>query len=145
MTRTITSLEGYPGAVRVVKRPIPVEVWFAEEGGTCETLEGAVRYEAGDAIVTGQHDDVWPVPRAVFNETYVPVAGTRTGRAGRYCKRALAVRAIQTERAATVLLPDERGSLCAAPGDWIVEHRPGDFAVVGEEIFRDTYDVLGPA
>lgn len=52
-----------PGALLVVKRPIPVPVRFAAEPGFIDTLEGCVAYDpydAGAAILKGVNGELWP-------------------------------------------------------------------------------------
>lgn len=143
--KTVPMLAGHSGAVRAVKRPTPVAVSFAATEGVCTTLEGDVRHALGDAIVRGGHGDVWPVARPVFDATYVPVGATRAGEPGVYAKRAIEVLALQVDGPTEVTLSGGRGQLQAGAGDWIVEHSPGELAVVAREIFDGTYDVLGPA
>ena len=53
MSDELPNLRADPRALRVCKKPIPVRVEFATADGTCTTLEGPVRYRAGDAILTG--------------------------------------------------------------------------------------------
>ena len=53
-------------AQQAFKLPVIHNVVFAEVAGVCETLEGAVPYKSGDAIVTGVADERWPVSREYF-------------------------------------------------------------------------------
>ena len=53
-------------AFTVLKRPIPLSARFTTTPGTCQTLEGNVRYQPGDAILTGTRGEQWPVRRDLF-------------------------------------------------------------------------------
>jgi PGDYG protein len=68
--------------LRVRNRPLSVSVEIAEMAGVCETLEGPVSYQAGDAIVSGVRKERWPVRRDVFSATYEPVLPTRRWKNG---------------------------------------------------------------
>ena len=103
------------------------------------TLEGPVRHAAGDAILTGSAGEQWPIPRAIFEATYAPVAPLRSGEDGAYIKKAIPVEARQADRAEVVTLGDGRGQIHAQPGDWIVTAPDGRQWVVAEAIFRTTY------
>jgi len=131
-----------PMARRARKRPVVVAVCFAHAPGVLATVEGDVRYAAGDALVTGRAGDRWPVPRARFLETYDPVAPTAPGDDGSYRKRVALVYARRMHAPFSVSLSDARGSLRGEAGDWLVEYAPGDLAVVGDDIFGQTYELL---
>jgi hypothetical protein len=135
-------LSGDPAARRARKRPVTVQVRFAAAPGTQRTVEGDVRYQYGDAIVTGAANDTWPVPRARFLATYDPVAPTREGESGVYRKRVALVRARRMDAPFEVELSDGRGTLSGGAGDWLVEYAPGDLAVVDGAIFASTYELL---
>ena len=49
----LPDLTADPRALHVCKRPVPVPVAFALADGVCETLEGPVHYQKGDALLTG--------------------------------------------------------------------------------------------
>ena len=125
------------------KLPFPVIVHFATLPGVTVTLEGPVRHEAGDAILTGSAGEQWPIPRAVFEATYAPVAPLRSGENGAYIKKAIPVEARQADRAEVITLGDGRGEIHAQPGDWIVTAPDGRQWVVAEAIFRTTYRAAG--
>ena len=129
-------------ARRARKRPVQVDVRFAAAPGVLATGEGDVRYDNGDAIVTGAAGDAWPVPRARFLATYDPIPPTRAGEAGGYRKRAALVRARCMDAPFSVTLSDGRGTLSGGAGDWLVEYAPGDLAVVERAIFEATYELL---
>lgn len=133
-------LSNAPGAFLAHKRPIPVAVVFAKEYGVLETREGPVRFQAGDALLTGVEGERWPVPRERFLVTYSPLPPTHDGEAGRYVKRPLSVWAWKTNQSMAIPLTDGRGLLQAEPGDVIVQYGPGDLAVVAALIFDKTYE-----
>src|SRR4051794_41552182 len=81
MTGDLPDLAADPRAPRVTKKPTPVQVEFAAADGVCETLEGPVRFRAGDAILTGVQGERWPVRRDLFMAGYQAVPPTPTGEA----------------------------------------------------------------
>lgn len=131
-----------PAARRARKRPVPVNVHFATQPGTLATREGEVRYAAGDALLTGESGDRWPVPRAHFDRAYEPVSPTRAGDAGVYRKRTADVLAKRMSAPFAIDLSAGRGTLRGNAGDWLVQYAPDDVAVVARAIFTATYDLL---
>ncbi len=127
-----------------------VSVVFAEAPGICQTLEGEVRYDAGDALLTGTRGETWPVGRPRFDSTYEASASTPPGADGIYRKRPLLIKGRRLAETTTVHLSNGRGSLTGNPGDWLVQYGEGDFAIVSSDIFAETYDLIdepagGPA
>ncbi|SEA16819.1 PGDYG protein [Desulfuromusa kysingii] len=133
-------LASHPHAIRVLKRPIPVNVDFADKEGVCKTLEGSVRYQAGDAILTGNHGDTWPVERDKFFSAYRPVPPLEMGNSGHYTKKPASVFALQASEAIEIAVGEQNDLLQVQPGDWIIEYSPGDYGVVKAEIFYETYE-----
>jgi hypothetical protein len=129
-----------PGAFLAVKRPVPVTVEFAEEEGVLDTREGEVRYQAGDALLSGIEGERWPVPRERFLESYDAVAPLSAGEGGAYVKRQKEVWAWRTGAAIEIALSDQRGILQANAGDVIVDYGGGDLAVVAASIFEGSYE-----
>lgn len=130
-----------PGFVTAERLPIALEVEIASRPGVVETLEGAVAYRTGDAIVTGTRGERWPIERMRFGATYDPCPGTQPGLSGRYRRRPLQVSARQLSGPIEVVLPDGRGTLRGAAGDWLVES--GDQqAIVAGDIFATTYRIV---
>jgi hypothetical protein len=140
--RVPADLAREPAARTARKAPVPVEVEFAAAAGTLATAEGPVAYEPGDALLTGPAGERWPVPRARFLHDYEMVDGGRAGTPGRYRKRPGAVRALRMNAPFTVTLPNGRGTLSGAAGDWLVQYGPGDQAVVAASIFAATYELV---
>ena len=128
-----------PGAFLAVKRPLPVTVEFAEREGSLATREGEVRYQAGDAILSGIEGERWPVPRARFFASYDAVAPLQAGQDGAYVKRHKTVWAWRSGAAVEIALSGGRGTLRANAGDVIIDYGGGDLAVVTASIFEGSY------
>jgi Exopolyphosphatase-related proteins len=122
-----------------VKRDLPVQVVFADRDDSLKTREGHVAYKEGDALLTGPGGDVWPVARTCFETRYLPEEGIAFGENGQYRPRGHPVYGIQVEEPFTVCLSGEKGLLQGIPGDWIVQYGPGEYGIVGHEIFDRTY------
>lgn len=129
-------------ARRARKRTVMVQVEFATTAGTLSTREGPVSYSTGDALVTGIEGERWPVPRAMFDRNYAPVAPLRSGRPGAYRKRPREVWAKPMSEAFDVTLDLGRGTLRGQAGDWLVQYAPSDLSVVGARVFAQTYELL---
>lgn len=129
------------GVVTVVKKPVLVQVDFASRAGVLATLEGSVAYSAGDALLTGLSEEgQWPVSRAVFLDSYIPVAPTKLAESGLYKKKKVNVLALQVDHPFCINLTGERGQLTGNPGDWLVEYSPGELGVLASSIFSSTYE-----
>ena len=129
-----------PNSFRARKRAVEHKAHFLTDAGVVETREGQVRYEVGDALVTGIEGERWPVPRERFFESYLAVAPTRMGEDGRYTKIPRDVWALCVDTPIDVDLPDSRGMLHARPGYIIVQNALGDHAVIGASIFEKYYE-----
>lgn len=122
-----------------VKRRVPVKVEFLHTSGEMRTLEGLVRYEMGDALMTGSAGEQWPITRSRFEATYEPVSPGVLGEDGFYVKKPIPVEATQVREELVVSLGDRRGVLHAKVGDWIVTAPDGSQWVVADSIFKQTY------
>ena len=140
MTNHLPNLAADPRALRVCKKPIPVQVEFADADGTCDTLEGAVRFRAGDAILTGVQGERWPVGREAFLSSYEAVPPTRAGRNGTYRKAAVPAYAMRLDRPRDVPVGWQNDPLHGAPGDWLLQYADGSYGVLRDQIFRESYD-----
>lgn len=127
------------GAFRATRRPVTVAATFAKTGGIVHTLEGDVRHNEGDAVLTGVAGEQWPVSRERFFAIYDAVAPTRPGDDGTYRKQATSLWSFRVKTETTVQLSGGRGVLHAKPGDVIVQYGPDDQAVVNASIFEQTY------
>ena len=129
-------------ACRVRKLPVAVTVAFAAADGVVETLEGAVRHAAGDAILTGVHGERWPVRQEAFAASYDPVAPARPGQPGTYVKHPVTALALRLHTVMTVPVGRHDDPLRGRPGDWLLQYEDGSHGVVGDDIFRATYERL---
>jgi hypothetical protein len=144
MTRVLTTIAGNPAARAARRLPVRVKVRFAAADGTCRTLEGDVRYKAGDALIEGAQGDHWPVPREVFRERYAVEAGASHMTDGWYTKLPATVMALRLSEPVEIVLSEQRGVLSGRPGDWVIERAPGKLAVVAGALFEKTYRLAGP-
>lgn len=136
----LPDLAADPRALRVSKKPIPVQVEFATADGTCDTLEGPVRFRAGDAILTGVEGERWPVRREAFLSAYEAVAPTRAGSSGAYRKVAAPAYAMRLERHREVPVGWQNDPLHGEPGDWLLQYADGSRGILRDRIFRESYD-----
>lgn len=131
------ALLGEPNVVRVQKHPSRVKVRFAKLDETIQTREGPVRATAGDAVVTADTGEQWPMARAVFAQRYRPA-----GPAGVYESVPRPSLALQMAEAFTVVLADGVSRLSGHPGDWLLDYGDGRLGIVGASIFAATYHKL---
>ena len=116
---------------------------FARESGILETREGAVSYERGDALLSGSKGESWPVERAFFLKTYLPVSGeVDPGQDGEYRGRDIPALAIQIGEPFIVEFSRHRGVLRGEAGDWLLRYAEDVYGIVGREIFKATYTVI---
>jgi hypothetical protein len=133
-------LSSDPDAIAARKRPVVRHVQFARRAGRCETMEGPVGYEVGDAIVTGELGEQWPVRRAFFLRTYDPVPPLAAGEDGPYRRREGIARARRLDQSLTLTIGKEQGRLSGVAGDWLVQHDDGSIGIVAGAIFAETYE-----
>lgn len=136
-------LDKNPSALRVCKKPVTVQVAFAAEDGVCKTLEGEVRFRAGDALLTGGQGDHWPVRRHLFLSSYEPVPPTRRGDNGAYRKLPAVAHALRLTAPADVSVSWQNDPLHGQAGDWLIRYADGSHGIVQDSIFRDTYAPAG--
>ena len=140
MTDQLPDLAADPRALRVCKKPIPVQVEFAAADGTCETLEGPVRFRVGDAILTGVQGERWPVTREAFLSSYHAVPPTQAGGNGAYRKTAAPAHAMRLDHAHDVPVGWQNDPLHGERGDWLLQYADGTRGVLRDQIFRESYD-----
>jgi hypothetical protein len=133
------AVAGDPRHIRAHKRRQRFAVRFAAHAGSVATLEGEVRMQAGDAVVTGLDGEQWPVARARFQASYAPVAPLGFGQDGLYESLPLPVLALPLEQACEVQLPDGVSRLHGQPGDWLVDYGDGSLGVVAAALFERVY------
>lgn len=137
------NLENDPQALRVCKKPVPVEAEFASKDGVCNTLEGEVGFRAGDALLTGTHGEQWPIRRDLFLSSYEPVPPTRRGENGRYRKLPTLAHALRLTEPSEVSASWRNDPIHGQPGDWLIRYADGTFGIVQDPIFRETYAPAG--
>lgn len=129
-------------ALQAFKRPIPVAVTFATPAGVIQTLEGAVAYREGDAILTGVKNEQWPVERNQFDSTYTPTLGTQSGQPGTYVKRFTPVWALQLDAPMEVAVGWQQNPIHGQSGDWLVQYAKDNYGIVSAAIFSETYQLM---
>ncbi len=139
MSDKLPDLAADPRALRVCKKPIPVRAEFAAADGVCETLEGPVRFKAGDPILTGTRGERWPVGRDTFRSSYEPVPPTRAGENGDYRKTPSLSLALRLDRPCDVPVGWQNDPLHGRAGDWLLQYADGSYGVIQDHIFRASY------
>ena len=119
---------------QTAKKPIPLEFRYAETDETIETKEGPVGANAGDAIMTGTEGEQWPIPAEKFAQTYDDLGD------GTASKKNIPVFAIEMSKPFQVKVSWSNDLLQGERGDYLVQYGPGDYGVVGREIFGKTYE-----
>lgn len=142
MQKIPKDLSQHPKSMRAIKKPIPVEVIFAESDGVIRTLEGSVSYKTGDAILSGLKGESWPIQRVKFLANYRPVSDAQPGSPGAYVKKPLTVWALQLEAPYAVSIGSKAEPLQGRKGDWLVQYGEADFGIVNADIFKITYELL---
>lgn len=135
----LPDLAADPRTIRVRKRPDPLQVEFASTAGVCKTLEGPVRYRAGDAILTGSQREQWPVRRDLFLASYEPVPPTGPGQSGTYRKLPSVTLALRLDDPVEVPVGWQDDPLLGRPGDWLLRYADGSHGIVQDAIFRASY------
>jgi hypothetical protein len=122
------------GSFETYKHPTPIHYKTAIAGGTVDTLEGPVDYQAGHKIITGPKGEQYPVSAEKFAHLYDDNKdGTATPK--KIFKHAK--------------LADHDGVVKASWGDlnyksgedYIVRHGENDYGVVKKDIFAQTYEL----
>ena len=117
------------------KKPIPLNFKVAQADITVNTKEGPVKARKGDFIMTGTKGENWPIPKDKFSQTYDVQPGGTTA-----AKKKINVRAAQMKKPFEVKVSWSADTLKGKTGDFLVQYGPGDYGVVGKEIFEETYD-----
>ena len=126
-----------PGTIRVQKRASRVNVRFASQTESIATREGAVPAAAGDAILTSETGEQWPMRPDVFERRY---------RAAAWPDEFVSVpqesRALRMHEAFELVFADGVTRLAGQPGDWLLDYGDGHLGIVGADIFAATYERL---
>ncbi len=132
-------LAKHPSSRTARKRPVTVQVEFATRPGRLATLEGSVAYRTGDALLTGQLGERWPIRRDKFLKTYEAV---EPGPAGAFRKRPLDVHVLLMSHPFAVATGPEQDTITGQPGDWLVQYAQDDYGIVAAAIFAESYELL---
>ena len=136
------SVGGNPRHVLARKFEHKVQVRFATEPCTVQTMEGQVQAKAGDAIITGIGGESWRVSRAHFVEKYRAVPPTVMGEAGTYASLRYKILALRHTQGFEVWLADGVSCLSGRAGDWLVDYGDGSLGVVAANAFATTYEIM---
>lgn len=120
-----------------------VQVSFADDERTVQTMEGVVHAKAGDAILTGIGGERWRVSRRHFPDKYRPVAPTEPGETGAYVSLPNRVLALRMDGTFEVQLADGVSRLRGESGDWLVDYGDGSLGIVAADVFSTTYEIIG--
>ena len=123
-----------PEAFQTAKKPIPLQFRYAEGNEVIQTKEGSVSARPGDAIMTGTKGEQWPIPAESFAQTYDVL------KPGIASKKNIPVFAKEMRQPFQVKVSWSSDLLQGEAGDFLVEYGPGDYGVVGAEIFGETYE-----
>ena len=66
----LRELADVPGAVRALKKPIPITACRMSEAFTVETTEGVMKGRAGDWVMQGVAGELYICPAEVFEKSY---------------------------------------------------------------------------
>ncbi len=130
-------LRANPHAFAVYKIPVVLTYSIVQVRQVVKTKEGPQTAKAGDAVLTGTEGERWPVPKDRFEKTYdVNVDGS-----GTCSKKKMRALAIEMDHPFSVNPPQSNQPLNGKgkPGDYLVQYKPGDMAVVSKKIFEETY------
>jgi len=122
---------------RCFKKPIPLEFRIAQGPEEVQTKEGPVDARQGDYIMTGTKGENWPIPADQFNYDIL----TQDGNTGTAAKKKIIVSAKEMSKPFEVKVSWSASTLKGNPGDYLVHYGPGDYGVVGREIFQETYEM----
>lgn len=125
-------------AFKAYKRPDKREPFVvAQNSGVIDTLEGPVKYNPGDYIMTGPKGEKYPISPGTFQELKTDNGdGTASPKKIiKLCKLA--------DHDGSVVLKYNGSSLEYHKGkDIIVRHGENDYGVVKQDIFNQTYERL---
>lgn len=127
-----------PLAARYVKDET-VQVVLATDAGQLISREGANRYAAGDALITGATGDRWSVSRDRFDAKYEAVAPLKHGANGAYRNRPMPVLARRMDVPFCIARSAGGDLLQGKAGDWLLQYAPGDFGIVDATRFEAVY------
>jgi len=136
----LIDLERDSAARRYVKSET-VTVEFATATGSIASREGANRYAADDALITGSTGDQWSVARSRFDLKYSPMPPTIHGEPGKYRNLRIPVWAKQMTQDFSVQRVVGGDLLHGHAGDWLMQYAPGDHGIVEHAKFEKVYGI----
>lgn len=122
-------------AFQAYKRPAREPYEIADQPGTIDTLEGPVKYSAGDYIMTGPKGEQYPISPEKFEELK-----TDNGDGTASPKKIIKLCKIADHDGEVVLKYNGSKLAYHSGEDVIVRHGPGDYGVVKADIFKQTYE-----
>lgn len=138
LTLNNVDLRTDPQARSYIKNEI-VSVEFAITPGAIHSREGANRYAAGDALITGSTGDRWSVSRDRFDAKYSAVSPLLHGQDGTYRNKLIPVLAKQMRSAFSVPRTAGGDVIQGQAGDWLMQYAPGDHGIVEGAKFQKVY------
>lgn len=117
-----------------------VRVTFAEGNGVIKTLEGNVVYGKGDAILTGIHNENWPVERHIFDAQY-ELANSSIANEYRKSQGAI-IYAKKIKNAFCIEIRNGTSIIEGKPGDWLVQYAMKDWGIIDNDIFKKSYRLI---
>jgi PGDYG protein len=66
----VDDLSSMTGAVKAIKKPLPIAACQINESFTVETTEGVMRGKVGDWLIQGVLGEMYICPADVFEKTY---------------------------------------------------------------------------
>ena len=122
-------------AFKAYKRPAREPYEIADKPGTLDTLEGPVKYSAGDYIMTGPKGERYPISPEKFKELK-----TDNGDGTASPKKIIKLCKVADHDGEVVLKYNGSQLAYHSGEDVIVRHGPGDYGVVKADIFKQTYE-----
>ncbi|MDR3231791.1 MAG: DHH family phosphoesterase [Synergistaceae bacterium] len=108
--------------------------------------ENYFRGDPGDWLVARSPDDLYIIAADVFDKLYIRDCTGEDISARKdavpVVRKNIPASALQIGDPFIVEPGDGRGILRGERGDWLVQHGPGEYEIVGREIFRTTFDIV---
>lgn len=123
--------------MKVFKKPIPVKFQYILEPITVETLEGPVQAGPGQVLLTGPHDDKYPISKETFFAAY-----NVDDLLGVAYKKKIIVEAEQVFEPVEFTVSWSTCRLRGKPGDYVITGQDGSKWIVEENVFKDTYEII---
>jgi PGDYG protein len=137
-----TNLDCDNEATKWRRKALALSVEFASTNGVLATLEGPVRFEAGDALITGTRGERWPVSASQFPLLYEPSQVDQNAlESGIFKRRQTTVYAKQIPFEFSVITDtDAKAKLFGKANDWLIQQSNLQINIVANDIFLDLYE-----